>query len=136
MGLRARALAVLTALLLGFVLGACGGGDDGNEGDAVREAVTRFVEAGNREDFAAVCDLLAQSEARSIAREGGGGCAKVLEQLSSGPAQTQLRIDQVRVSGERAAVDATFIREGGTRVPQTLRLLKEDGDWKIATVGG
>jgi ketosteroid isomerase-like protein len=136
MGQRTRAPAALSGILLALVLGACGGGGNGDARDAVSEAVTQFVDGTNRQDFAAVCDLLAASEARSIASEGRGGCAQVLRRLSSGPAQTRVRIDEVRVSGERASVDATFIQEGGTRRPQTLGLVKEDGDWRIATVSG
>ena len=138
MAQRARALASLTAILLAVGIGACGGGDGGDDRDAVRETVTRFVDANNKGDFAAVCDLLAESETRSITRQGGGGgCAKALGRISAGTTQTQVRIDEVRVNADRASVDATFIAaDSGAPSPQTLRLVEEDGDWKIASVGG
>jgi Protein of unknown function (DUF3828) len=97
--------------------------------------VSRFVRAANAQDFDAVCGLLAASEVRSIESEAGEACARVLRGLSSDPAETDVRIDEIRISGERASVDATFVQEGGTREPRTLRLVKEGGDWKIAAVG-
>jgi hypothetical protein len=130
-----RSLACLAAIVAALGLAACGG-DDGSDEDAVRETVTRLIDATNDERFRTVCSLLAASEARSIESQGGGPCPQVLEGLPRSTAETRLRIDEVRISDERATVDATAIREDGSRRPQTVRLVKEGDDWRIASVGG
>ena len=137
---RPRSFASLVAIVavlvaaLGFT--ACGDDDGGSDEDAVRETVNRFIDASNDERFRTICSLLAESEARSIESQGGGPCAQVLEGLPRSTADTRLRIQEVRISDGRATVDATAIQEDGTRLPQTLRLIEEDGDWKIAAAGG
>jgi ketosteroid isomerase-like protein len=136
MGRNARARAALAAALAAIVIGACGGDGEGSDEDAVRETVSQFVRATDEQDFPALCQLLAESEVRSIERQGSGACTEVLRAISSGPSGARARIEEVRISEDRASVDATFIREDGTRAPLTLRLVKEDGDWKIAAVGG
>jgi hypothetical protein len=132
----ASLVVIIAVLVAALGPAACGGDDGGNDEDAVRETVNRFIDATNDERFRTICSLLAESEARSIESQGGGPCAQVLEGLPRSTADVRLRIDEVRISDDRAAVDATAITEDGTRQPQTLRLVEEDGDWKIASVGG
>jgi len=130
---RSRSVAVLATLIAATALVACGDGDD-DEG-AVREAVVQFVEAGNTGDFATVCDLLSDDQRAAVAASGESCAAALRAQAAGREGDTRIGVDEVRISGDRATVDATITSADGERRAQSLLLVKEDGDWKIASAG-
>jgi ketosteroid isomerase-like protein len=123
------AIALLAAALTG-----CGplGGESDKE--AAGDAVTELVQARNEGDFATVCDLLAADRLERF-RRAGVNCEKTLRRVFGHGTTTTIRIEQVRVSGDRATVDATVSQTGGAGNAQTILLLKENGDWKVSQVG-
>jgi hypothetical protein len=132
--LAARRTAPVIALTLVLAAAGCGpvGGED--DDDQVGDTVTELVEARNRGDFETVCSLIsAQQHARFSAA--GTSCEQALPRIAREGTTTRIRIDEVRVSGDRATVDATVSQTGGAGNPQTILLIKEDGDWKVTPSG-
>ncbi|MGH2980531.1 MAG: hypothetical protein ACRDKV_00620 [Solirubrobacterales bacterium] len=122
--------------LLLVVIAVAGCGPVGGESDteAAGDTVTELIEARNRNDFAAVCDLISAQQLAAFTRA-GRSCAKTLRQVVGVNTTTTIRIEQVRVSGDRATVDATVSQTGGAGRAQTILLVKEDGDWKVSKAG-
>ena len=126
----------IAVLLAATALAGCGGGGDSDE-DQVRDVVNSFVEAGRERDAAAACELLAADQVKTVEGLGSGGCAAVLGGIfaKSEDVETDVDIQDVRVEGNRATVDATVKAPGVEPRTQTILLVKEDGEWKLASAG-
>ena len=101
-------LAIAVAAIIGV---GCGGG--GSDEDQVRDVVTSFVEAGKNRDAEEACSLLASDQVKVVERLGhGAGCEQVLGGIlaKAQVSGTDLKIEDVRVEGDRATVDATVKR--------------------------
>ena len=120
--------------LAAFALAACGPFGGESDQDQAETAVTELIEARNDRDFERVCELLAASQLDKF-RQADTTCEEALPSLADRGVTTTIRVDEVRVSGERATVDATVNRDGQAGQAQTILLLKEDGDWKVSQVG-
>lgn len=128
----ATAATVLAAALL--ALSGCGPFGGESEEDKAGDTVTELVEARNHGDFARVCELIAKSQLAKF-EQAGTSCERALPKLAAAGSSTSVRIDEARVQGDRATVDATVSRRGQGGEAQTILLVKEDGDWKVAEVG-
>jgi hypothetical protein len=114
------------------LLAGCGGGDDKEEAE---QTVRDFVTATRERDEDAFCDELVTREflEQAIGATGDRAAESCKREFRS---LTGLRIRLVRivkttVDGDSARVTAVLDRQG-QRIEQTLRLKKEDGDWKLA----
>lgn len=120
------------AALAAIAVAAGCGGDEAPGPDKAREAVTTFIEAGNERDAATLCSLVTSDQAEAFGRSGGGDCesgmAALLEEAD--PPRIEVIIEDVRVRGDRATVDATLTQGGDTRA-SSLSLVQEDGEWKL-----
>jgi ketosteroid isomerase-like protein len=125
---------VVMVTLAALVLAGCGPFGGKSDEDEASDTVTSLVEARNQGDFAKVCDLIATTQLARF-KQAGTSCEKALPRLAQEGSTTTIRIEQVRVSGDRATVDATVSHNAGAGRAQTILLLKEDGDWKVARVG-
>ena len=126
------AIALAAALAAG-----CGGGGVSDE-DQVRDVVTSFVQAGKDRDAAEACSLLAADQLKVVEQLGGGaGCEQVLGGFlaKANAVGTDLKIEDVRVEGDRATVDATVKAAGSSPKAESILLVKEDGEWKLASAG-
>jgi hypothetical protein len=121
------------ALAIALALTGCGPFGGQSEEDKAGEAITELIDARNDGDFVRVCELLASNVVDGIERASGESCDDALGGLAEGQRAQTVRIDEVRVDGERATVDATVGPTGQAGVPQNILLVKEDGDWKVAT---
>jgi hypothetical protein len=65
----------------------------------------------------------------------GATCAKTLDKAVPPDTSVTIQIDQVRVSGDRATVEARVSQTGGAGRAQTILLVKEGGDWKFSQLG-
>ena len=128
--------AILAACLAAVVLGGCGGGG-GSDEDQVRDVVTSFVQAGKHRDAAEACSLLSADQVKSVEQLGGGSCAAILGQIFSKAKDvgTDVEVQDVRVEGDRATVDATVRAPGSKPKAETILVVKEDGEWKLANAG-
>ena len=124
---RLPAAAALTAALL---LPACGGSDE----DDVQDAVRDFASAIDEKDYGKACDGVTEQVRLNFgnADTGGAGCEKVFQQaneagglegLPTNP--DHLEFEKTEVRGDSATVKIKGDNTGDT----TLR--KEDGEWKL-----
>jgi hypothetical protein len=125
---RTAALVCLLTLLAG-----CGGGSD--DAEEAEQTVRDFVTATRERDVDALCDELLTREFLEQAIGATGDKASESCKREFG-ALRDLRVRLVRIAktevdGDTARVTAVLERQG-QRQNQTLRLKKEDGDWKLA----
>lgn len=125
----------LAAVLAAALIAGCGGSS--NE-DQVRDVVESFVQAGKDKDAAEACGLLSTEKVKVVEQlAAGAGCEQVLGGLfaRADATGTDVEIQDVRVEGSRATVDATVRAPGSAPKAESILLVKEDGDWKLASVG-
>lgn len=119
--------------LLALVAG-CGGGEGDDREDA-EQAVRDFVTATREKDADAFCDELVTQEFLEQATgatgdEASQSCKRELDSLTGVDVRV-VRIVRTEVDEDTARVTAVLAR-GEEELRQTLRLKKEDGDWKLA----
>jgi ketosteroid isomerase-like protein len=118
--------------LLALAAGCGGGGDDREEAE---QAVRDFVTATREKDADAFCDELVTQEFLEQATGATGdqateSCKREFDSLT-GVNVRVVRIVRTEVDEDTARVTAVLARSG-EELRQTLRLKKEDGDWKLA----
>jgi hypothetical protein len=100
-----------------LALSACGGGGGGNsDEDQIRQIVTDSGKTPSK-----LCDNLAAAPLKAI-----GGKDKC-KSLAKGQKGTDVKISSVTVNGDNATVKAT----GSGSDTGDIKLIKENGDWKI-----
>jgi hypothetical protein len=143
--MRRRGNVFAIALAVAAVLAGCGGGDQEQSVRALIEdtntegaeaTVEAFFRAGNQRDAKAICALLTADQAQAFGQATGGDCESGMKAVfeEEDPPRTKVIIEDVRVSGERATVDATITQGGETR-PSSLDLIQEGGEWKLVDPG-
>jgi hypothetical protein len=134
---QARAAALLLLLLLPVLgLGGCGGGDDEEQID---ETVRDFVNAANDRDADTFCGEIVTQEflektTGAMGDDAQDECRRQLKAIK-GLRVSLVRIGKTEIDGDRATVRAVF-RAQGVTAPETLRLEKQDGDWKLSGRSG
>jgi len=120
--------AALTAAAL--LLPACGGSDEGDVQDAVRD----FASAVEDKDYEKACEGVTEQVRLTFgnAATGGAGCEKVFQQANEAggleglpTSPDELEFEKTEVNGDTATVRIKGDDTGDT----TLR--KEDGEWKL-----
>ena len=114
---------------------------DGDDGPAAvsgtpKEAVDlveAFRKALTARDFATICDGLFTTEAREAA--GGDDCQSVLAQETAKLRDPEVRITGLTVSKDGATVQVRAGVRGEPAVPDTIRLVREEGRFRIASAG-
>lgn len=138
--LAAVRMAVTAGLLAGLLAAAgCGGDDDGDRdtGGLAREAgatIEELERAIAAREFEHVCAELLSAEVRRQA--GGGDCTAMLERTSAGVRRPQIEVRRIRIEGEVAIVDVVSTAVGQARVPDTIRLVREGGRYRISSLSG
>jgi hypothetical protein len=130
-GRKARVVAVA---LMTIALAGCGPFGGKSDQDKASDTVTQLIDARNQGDFVKVCSLIASQQLAKF-KAAGTSCERALPKLARKGTTTSINIDQVRVSGDRATVDATVSQNGGAGNAQTILLVKEGSDWKVSQVG-
>lgn len=139
-------LIVAAAAIVALLIPLLSGGDGPpSESERVGGIVSEFVLAGNERDFATVCSLLSDEArgeierfAERLALRGEDACERALTAQAGETIGNQtVEVFEVRIVGDRAAVDvATEDPESG-RSERTLQLVKDkaSGEWKVAKFG-
>ena len=129
---------VAVTVAVGAVLAGCGDGDPAPspiEGPAkeVAAVIERFEQATAAQDFETVCSELFTSAVRE--RAGGERCAQVLSERGSRVRRPQIRVERIEITRDRALVRVATTAAGQARVRDTIRLVREDGRYRIAALG-
>jgi len=129
-----RALTALLALCA-LALAACGSDDK----EQVNQTVRDFVKATNTRDTKAFCDELVSQQflEQSTGAKGDkarNACHTQLKSLKNLKVGLD-KIKSTKVDGDKATVRAVLSAQG-QKQDQVLRLVKEDGDWKLAGGAG
>ncbi len=133
---------LLTALWLGLVLAAagCGGSDERDDREQIRDVLTESVIAAHAGDEAKACSLYTPAYVRERLRESRGlklrrdtcdelvrALERVLKQLTRNP---RPRVAEVEVAGDKATARMeiqTYVGPAASR----FFLVRDDGDWRI-----
>jgi hypothetical protein len=124
----------VAAALMAIALAGCGPFGGKSDQDKASDTVTQLIDARNKGDFVKVCSLIATQQLAKF-KQAGTSCERALPKLARKGTTTSINIDQVRVSGDRATVDATVSQNGGAGNAQTILLVKQGADWKVSQVG-
>ena len=121
-------IAALSILVL--VLAGCGPFGGKSDSEKAGETLTELVDARNEGDYARVCELISVQDLKKF-KQAGVSCENTIRQRFGATASTTIRIEDVKVKGDQATVDATVSQTGGAGFARTFRLVKEDGEWKF-----
>jgi hypothetical protein len=129
-----RPSAVLLALALAAAgtAAGCGKSDD----EQVREALTRFESAAKQRDFKELCDDLLARELVARLRAVGLPCPIALSRGLGSVLQPSIDVEKVKVSGDTALAQITTTAVGQRPSHDTMRLVKQDGKWRISSLSG
>ena len=116
-------------------MSACGGNDKADAEKTVRD----FVIATDKRDADKFCDELITKEflEQTTFQKGDRAreaCKQQIKSLNRGDFKL-VRIDRTTINGDNARVRAT-LEVQKQRQEQVFKLVKEDGDWRLAGAGG
>ena len=134
--MRAAGPAAVCAFVIGLA-GCGGGGDDEPAGGLAQEAgaVVKQLERSIREgDFQRVCSELLSSEVRR--QVGGGECPAMLERTSAGVKRPRIEVKAIKIEGAMASVDVVTLAKGQAPAEDTIRLVRENGAYRISSLSG
>jgi hypothetical protein len=126
-----RTFVTLLTAVAALALAACGSDDE----EDLEQTVRDFVSASSEPDPEAFCGEMVTQEFLEQATGATGDraddeCRRQLEEAPGVDAEL-VEIRSTEIDGEEARVRAV-IRAQGRSSTQTLRLEKEDGEWKLA----
>lgn len=128
------------ALLLPLALVGCGadtengGGDGPDATTAVRATVAKFGVATRTHDWQAICDDLLSPTLVSKIEDVGLPCETAVEKGLGDVKDPTLEITDVSIAGSRALVSIHTTASGQQPSDDALQLVKQDGEWRIASL--
>jgi hypothetical protein len=126
-------------VVLGVFLAGCGGGGSGApkpiQGPAKEAAdvVQRLETAIAKHDFSAICDDLFAATTQKQA--GGANCPSVLAAREGGVRHPRMRIQSIVIQGAEAEVHVRTTAVGQAATTDVLRLVREGGKFRVASLG-
>lgn len=105
-----------------------------NENEAVSETLESYAAATRDKDYQTICDDLYAKDLVERVRAAGLPCEVALRTGLEDRQNPRLRVLGVEVNGDQAL--ARVRSTAGGEVPSTdlVRLVKEDGDWRVASL--
>ena len=130
-----RSLAALLPATLAVLVAGCGADREGPTPDQqVRAVVARFGIASRQKDYQAICDsLLSQALVRRV-EEVGLPCESALQRGLADVRDPRLVIRGVSLRGGRAQVAVHSTALGQPPSDDTIQLVRENGEWRIAAL--
>lgn len=126
-------------LLLGVLAAGCGGGGSGppkpisGPAKEVAQVVERLESATAKRDYVTICDDLLAGSTRQQA--GGSECSAVLAARARGIRRPRIAIEGITIGGSQALVRVRTTAVGQAPVEDTIRLVREHGRYRIASLG-
>lgn len=133
--LRGKARIVAFALIAIVVVGAVLVlKPDPDDSEQVSETLDRYAEATRDKDYQTICDDLYAEDLVERVRAAGLPCEVALRTGLEDRQNPRLEVLGVEVNGDQAL--ARVRSTAGGEVPSTdlVRLVKEDGDWRVASL--
>ena len=127
------------ALVVCMFVAGCGGPGSGKpkpiSGAAkdVADVIERLQKATAQRDFTTICDELLAATTRRQA--GGAQCPDVLDQRARGVRRPRIRIQSIAVRGDQAEVRVRTTATGQASVADVIRLVREDGRFRVLSLG-
>ena len=129
-----RRAAVAGAALALLAPIACGGGED--DKSQVRDALMRLQKATAEQDYQQICEkLLSQDLVKSV-QAIGVTCPVALRTGLGSVRDPKVQIRQIKIRDKTALALVRSSATGQQPSEDTVRLVKEGGDWKIASLSG
>jgi hypothetical protein len=128
-----------SALLICVLAAGCGGGGTSKPkpiSGPAKEAATvieRLEKATARRDFTTICNDLLASATRKQA--GGASCPDVLDQRARGVRRPHIRIRSIEVTGNQARVRVRTTATGQAAIDDVIRLVRENGQFRVLALG-
>jgi hypothetical protein len=129
---RPLATAAATALSALALLAGCGGGDE----QQVRDTLARFQTATEKQDYRALCTKLLAHAVIAKLRSVGLPCEVALQTGLGSVRQPKLKVTKVKIRGSTALALVRSHAAGQSTSTDTIRLVKEDGDWRLTALSG
>jgi hypothetical protein len=134
-GLRGRqrivAFGVIGVVIIVLVLALRPGPDADKE---VRATLDRYAQATRDKDYQTLCDDLYASDLIDRIRSAGLPCEVALRTGLQDRRNPQLKVLGVEVSGDQALVRTRTTALGEPPSVDTIRLVRQDGDWRVASL--
>jgi hypothetical protein len=126
--------AVVIAAVLGaaVALGACGRSED----QQVRAVVERFADASAKKDYQRICDELIATALSKKVETIGLPCEIAFKRGLDAVQDPRIKIRSVKITGSKASVAVHSTARNQPSSDDTLALVREGGDWKIAALAG
>jgi hypothetical protein len=136
-GLRGRArIAAIAALVLLIVAAVLVLRPGPNSEKQVRATLDRYAKASRDKDYQTLCDDLLADDLVERIRSAGLPCEVALRTGLQDRRNPTLTVLGVEVNGDQALARVNGSAAGEVPATSTYRLVREDGDWKIATPPG
>ena len=129
-----RGVRYLAPALVLLVVAGCGESGPTPE-EQVRSAVSEFGRATAAKDYQLLCDRLLASSLVEEVESIGLPCEVALRQGLGDVREPRLTIGSVDVGDREATVEVRTSAGGQEPSRDTLRLVNEDGTWKISSLG-
>ena len=124
---------VLTALA---ALALAGCGDSGPSDEAqIRSALEEFQRATAAKDYAALCDRVLAPKLIQTVEQVGLECEMALEKGFEGVRDPRISVGSVTVDGDSATAQVRCSAAGQDPSEDTVRLVRVDDAWRIASLG-
>lgn len=127
-----RTLSLIIAAVLATA--GCGGGKSDEE--QVRETVAAFGQATAQKDYQRLCDQLLAPRLLETLTQIGLPCELALQRALEEVEDPRLVIGTITVEGDKARAEVRTAAEGQKPSRDVLELIRIDGRWKIAQLGG
>ena len=119
---------LILALLCAAAATAGGCGDDEED---VRDTLSRYAQAVEKKDYQELCDELLAKQLLDNLQTVGLPCELALQRGFADVQKPSITVRSVKIDGDEATAVARTDAANQEPSEDTIRLVKEDGDWKI-----
>ena len=123
-------LAVTLVFATALIAPGCGGSDDDQ---SAGDAAQAYASAREQGDAGEICELYSDELKQQLGA--GDDCEAFVEEQTSGVAPGHFKVLSVDESGDRAAATLETRGEDGKPVQLTISLERQDGDWRVTSLG-